>query len=114
MVDRLHLVTGGIEQVEAVRAIAMGKRLIKQGDALLFEVVVPGVQLFDAVDDKTVVIDGLFAAARGKGAAQGEVVITAGQVNQVRIGAVQHLHAEDVHVEAFAGFQVGHEQSDMA
>lgn len=52
MVDRLHLVTGGVEQVEAVRAVAMGERAVKQGHAMCLEVGVPGVQLIDAVDDK--------------------------------------------------------------
>src|SRR3990167_2473761 len=94
MVDRLYLVAGRVEQMEAVRAVAMGEGAVKQGHALCLEVGVPGVQLIDAVDDKAVVIHCLLAAAGHRSATQGEVVITTGQVDQVWIGAVQHLHAE--------------------
>ncbi|MDT4865281.1 hypothetical protein FQZ97_1000750 [compost metagenome] len=56
----------------------------------------------------------LHAAAGGERAAEGQIVVAAGQVNQVFIGAVQQFHAQDIHIETFAFLQVGHEEGDMA
>ena len=47
------------------------------------------------------------------GAAERQVVVAAGQVDQILVGAVQQLHAQHVHVETLARFQVGYQQDQM-
>ncbi|VUY43758.1 hypothetical protein PAKAF_01585 [Pseudomonas aeruginosa PAK] len=113
MVQRLHLVARRVEQVEAARAVAVVEGLVEQGHAQRLQVTVPGLQFLHAVDDEAVVIHGLQAVAGSVGAAEGKVVVAAGEIHQVFVGAVQHFHAQHVDIEALAFFQVGHQQGEV-
>ena len=114
MIERLDLVARWVQQVKAARAVAMVEGPIQQRHPLCLEVLVPGVQFLDAVDDEAVMIHQRHTVALGISAAERQVVVAAGQVDQILVGAVQQLHAQHVHVETLARFQVGYRRGQMA
>lgn len=99
---------------EAARAITMVERPVEQGHPSGLEVRIPGLQFLDAVHDEPVMVQGLQPVGSPCPAPQRHVVITAGQVHQVFIGAAQYFHTQHIDVKAFALLKVGYQQGNMA
>lgn len=116
MPDHLHPCTGGIPAIETTRPVPVGSRYGKDSYVRRHQKSVPEINVFNLGQNKTDVIQPLRGAFQGgyRRPVQGKIIVTARQVDVIRIGTPLHLHTQQLHVKVFTSFQRFNKQRHVA